>query len=62
MVDLWEKESLTVDTAGVLFKLVGSMDTASNWTILVDFSLHLCFSRETMIIADIVFLKVNSFA
>jgi len=62
MIDLWEELMLTVDTSSIILKFVSSIDTTSDWSIFIEFSLHFCFSWESVIVADIVFLELNGSA
>ena len=42
MVELWLSDVFLIDTSLVsLLKLVSSLDTARDWAVLVDISLHL---------------------
>ena len=61
VVQLWLGDVILVDAAVVLLlELVGGLDTAGDWTVLVELSLHLVNSRESVVERNVVFLVVNS--
>jgi len=60
VVDLWEGVVLLVDTSGVGLELVGSLDTARDWAVLVDLLLHLFGTGESVVVRSIVLLVINS--
>ena len=60
MVELWVLDIFFVNsTIVVLLKVVGGLDTARDWTVLVKLSLHLVDSREAVVKGDIVLLVVD---
>jgi hypothetical protein len=60
MVDNWNEEEFLIDTGGIILELVSSVDTAGNWTVLVDFGLHLVLAREAVVMRSIILLVLNS--
>jgi len=62
MVDLWEKDSFAVNTSSVSLKFISGFNTTSDWTILVDLSLHLLCTSEIGIVTDVVLFEWDSLA
>ena len=60
MVDHWEEVVLRVDTASVGLKLIGSLDTAGDWSVSIEFLLHLVSTREGVVVGGVVLLVLNS--
>jgi hypothetical protein len=60
VVDHWEEMVFLVDTAGVSLELVSGLDTAGDWTVLVEFLLHLVDTRQGVVVGSVVLLVLNS--
>jgi hypothetical protein len=61
VVDLREPHVLLVDTTVVLvLERVGGLDTAGDWSVLVDLGLHLVSSGEAIVVGHIVVLVLDS--
>lgn len=61
MVKLWVFDVLLVDTSSVgLFETVGGLDTARDWTVLEELSLHLVDSSDAIVVGHVMLSVVNS--
>jgi len=59
VVELWIREVLRVDSTSVFDKVVGGLDTATNWSIFVELSLHVVGSGEFCMALSIVVSMLN---
>jgi len=54
VIDHWECNFLGVDTTFVsIFPIVGGMNTAGNWAVGVELSLHLISTTEGIVLTDV---------
>jgi len=60
VVDLWVTNVFAVDTTGICLEGVGSLDTAADWAVLIDFSLHLGGTDNTVVVLNKVCLMLDS--
>ena len=61
MVELWVSDVLLVDLSRgvVCLEAVGGLDTAANWSVLVELGLHLGNTLDSSVGRNVVFLVVD---
>jgi hypothetical protein len=60
VVDRWEVVVLLVNTTSVCLEFISGHDTARDWTVLIEFLLHLVGTGERVVVGCIVLLVLNS--
>jgi hypothetical protein len=62
VVDERESDVLRVDTSSVVFESVGNMDTARDGSIGGNFSLHLSFTLDRVMVSNVISFRSHSSA
>jgi len=61
VVEYWLGKVLSIDCfTKVVIKLRGGLDTARDWTILQNLSLHCSLTSNTVVMGDVILLVVDS--